>query len=237
MGCGRDEERDGGGQRQEERGLERAVLAVHRRCVIAGAQAAAELRQQHHTDGNADDAKRKLKQPVGVIEPGHHAVLQRGDDGVEHHGELVHAAGDEARCGEHEQPAHIGIEARQAEGEAHLRFRRGNGDDDHLQDARRGDAPGERHRRAALLDVADGDQRNQHGDEHDVEQARRESGDGKAAKRVQHAGIERDQRHAEEKGKRDARQKDGKLELRRIGGKAWREQQHEPGHDEFAERW
>ena len=26
------------------------------------------------------------------------------------------------------------------------------------------------------------------------------------------------------------------VELRRVGGKAWREQQHEPGHDEFAEQ-
>ena len=73
-----------------------------------------------------------------------------------------------------------------------------------------------------------------HGDQHDIEQARREGGDGEAAKRVQHAGIERDQRHAEEIGQRDARQQHGELELRRIGGKAWRQQQHEPGHDDLA---
>ena len=35
---GRNEQRDGGGQRQEQRGFERAVLAVHGRGVIAGAK-------------------------------------------------------------------------------------------------------------------------------------------------------------------------------------------------------
>ena len=167
-GVGSHEQRHGGGKRQEESGLERAVLAVHGSGMIAGAQAAAKLGQQHDTDGNADDAKRELEQPVGVIEPRHHPVLKRCDDGVEDDGELIHAAGNQRRGCEHEQPAHICIEARQAEGEAHLRFRSGNGDDDHLQHARRGDAPGERNRGRALLDIADGDQRDQHGDEHDV---------------------------------------------------------------------
>ena len=74
----------------------------------------------------------------------------------------------------------------------------------------------------------------QHGDEHDVEQARREGRDGKAPERVEHARIERDQRHAEQKGERDTGQQDGEVEFRRVVGKARREQQHQPRHDEFA---
>ena len=160
--------------------------------------------------------------------------MQRGDDGVEHDGDLVHAAGNHSRGGKGKQPAHVGIEAWQAKGEAHLRFRSGNGDDDHLQHPRRGDAPGEGNRGHALLDVANGDQPEQHGDEHDVEQARGEGRHGKAPERVEHARIERDQRHAEQKGERDTGQQDGEVEFSRVVGKARREQQHQPRHDEFA---
>jgi hypothetical protein len=160
--------------------------------------------------------------------------LQRGDDRVEHDGELIHAAGDDAGDCEREQPAHVWIKPGRPEGEAHSRSCRGDRHDDHLQDSRGGNAPGKRYRRVALPDVADRNEREQNEDEHNVEQARRESRNCKTAERVQHAGIERHHRHAEEKGERDAGKQDGKLELGRIFGKARRQQQHEPGHGELA---
>ncbi len=97
---GGDEQRHRRRQGQQQRGFERAVLGFHGRGVIVLAEAAAELRQQHDADGDADDAERKLEQAVGVIEPGHDAILKRGDHGVEDDGDLAHAAGDECRRGE-----------------------------------------------------------------------------------------------------------------------------------------
>jgi hypothetical protein len=113
---------------------------------------------------------------------------------------------------------------------------RGDRDDDHLQHAGQRDAPGERHRGPALLDISDTDQRNKNDDEHDIEEARRKGSHGKTPQRVQHARIEGDQRHAEEEGERNARKQDGELQLRRVGGKAWGEQKHQPGHDELANK-
>ena len=86
-----------------------------------------------------------------------------------------------------------------------------------------------------LVNVTEGDQREQHDDEHDIEQARGEGRHGKAPKRVQNAGIERHQRHAEQKRQRDAGKQDGEVEFGRVVGKARGEQQHEPRHDELAE--
>ena len=108
------------GKVKQQRGFERAVLGFHGRGVIVVAETAAELRQQHDADGDADDAERKLKQAVGVIEPGHHAILKRGNHGVEDDGDLAHAAGDECRRGERQQPAHIGVELWRPHREAHL---------------------------------------------------------------------------------------------------------------------
>ena len=61
--------------------------------------------------------------------------------------------------------------------------------------------------------------REQHGDQHDIQQPRGEGGDGEAAIGVEHAGIERDQRHEEKIGKRDARQQHGERELLGIAAK------------------
>ena len=63
----------------------------------------------------------------------------------------------------------------------------------------------------------------------------RERGDGEAAERVQDAGIERDQRHADEIGQRDARQQHRERELLGVVGEARREQQHQPWHGDLAE--
>ncbi len=50
-----------------------------------------------------------------------------------------------------------------------------------------------------------------------------------------HAGIERDQRHAHEIGKRDAREHHHEGELGGIVLEARRQQKHEPGHGDLAE--
>ena len=76
IGLGGEKQRDGGGQRQQQGEFERAVLARQHRRVVAGAELVAEVGQQHHADGDADHAERQLEQAVGVIEPGHDAVLQ-----------------------------------------------------------------------------------------------------------------------------------------------------------------
>ena len=49
------------------------------------------------------------------------------------------------------------------------------------------------------------------------------------------AGIERDQRHAEQERQRDAPEENGEIELGRVADEARREHDHEPGHGELAE--
>ena len=181
--------------------------------MIAGAELVAEIGEKHDADGDADHAERKLKDAVGIVEPGHDAILEGGDDGRDHAGELADAAGDDAGRSQRDQPLHLGRETRALERHADAEPRRGEADHDDLQHAGDGDAPGEHHAGMASIDVAGGDQGEQHGDEHDVEQARREGGDGEAPERVQDAGIERDQRHADEIGQRDARQQHHEREL------------------------
>ena len=104
-----------------------------------------------------------------------------------------------------------------------------------LQHPRSGNAPSKRDRRRALLGSARSDENKQHADQHDVEQRRREGGDGEAAIGVEHAGIERDHRHEGEIRQRDAGEHHGEREFLRIAAEARRQQQHQPRHGDLGE--
>ena len=211
------------GMREQERELERPVLAREHGGVIARAQLVAERRQKHHADGDADHAERQLEQAVGIVEPRHDAILKRGDDRRDDQRDLRHAAGEDARNGERREAPHLGGESRPLPRKTHADPGGGGSDDENLQQARGGDAPGKRRARRALIFAARGDEDEQHGDEHDIEERGGEGGDGEAAEGVEDAGIERDDRHEHEIGKRDAREEDGEREFLRIAGEARRE--------------
>ena len=87
----------------------------------------------------------------------------------------------------------------------------------------------------ALLGAARGDECKQHGNQHDVQQRRREGGDGEAAIGIEHAGIERDQRHEGEIRQRDAREQHGEREFLGVAAEAGRQQQHQPRHGDLGE--
>jgi len=111
-GGSRGRRRDGRGHGQEKGEFERAILARQHGLVVARPKLVAESGEQHDANGDADHAQRQLEQAVGIIEPGHHAVLKRGDDGADHDGELGHAAGDDSWRGKRRQAPHVGGEAR-----------------------------------------------------------------------------------------------------------------------------
>ena len=128
--------------------------------VIAGAELVAELGQQHDADGDADHAERQLEQPVGVIEPGHHAILERGDDGVEHHGDLGHAAGDRRRA-RRARPAGACRASRRgrAQGQAHADLAAATATTITCSTPETAMPQASATPAVALLDVAEGDQR------------------------------------------------------------------------------
>ena len=113
---------------------------------------------------------------------------------------------------------------------------RREGDDDDLQEARKGNAPSERDAGLSLTAEPEHVEQNQDADQDDVEQCGRERGDGETAERIQHAGIERDQRHTEQIRESDAGEQNRELEFLRVLGETWCQTQHQPGHGEFAEQ-
>ena len=122
-----------------------AVLAVDNRRFVAGAQFAAEIRQQHHADGHPDHAERQLEDAVGVIEPRHDAILEARDDGRDDDGDLRHAAGDEARHGEATSRRMSGLSEGRSSRSGCRRAAAAMATMTNLQQAGDRNAPGERH--------------------------------------------------------------------------------------------
>ncbi len=96
MSEGKDARADRGGDGQEHREFDGAVLAPARARAVIRAETARKLRQEDDADGDANDGERQLIDAVGVIEPGHRARLQRGDHGADGEVHLRDAARDDA---------------------------------------------------------------------------------------------------------------------------------------------
>ena len=78
IGPARDDQRDGRGDGQQHRQLGRAALDRGRLAFLAGADVAADGRQDGGADRGADERQRKLVQAVGLAEIDEAALGQAG---------------------------------------------------------------------------------------------------------------------------------------------------------------
>ncbi len=140
-----------------------------------------------------------------------------------------------ARNSERRKTPHVGGQSRSLPAKLHAGLGRGTRGHNDLQQAGHGNAPGKGQCRHALIGAARGDKDEQHGNEHHIQKRRREGRDRKAAKRVEDAAIKRNERHEDEKGKRDAGKQNRKCEFLRIAREARRKKKHQPRHGDFRE--
>ena len=200
IGVGEHDQRRRRRQGQQQAHLDRPVLRVARRLVLAGAELPAQHRQQRRADGDADDPERQLVQPVGVEQVGDGAHRQqRGEPGVDDDVDLVDAGADGTRQHQREQPLDPGRDPRPLQAERHAVAPGRHRHPGELQDAGDEDAPGEGMRRR--LRVQAGHQ--QRADQHHVEDDRREGRSREPADRVQDAAEQRRQRDEHQVGKGD----------------------------------
>jgi hypothetical protein len=214
--------------------LEAAVLAVHDGGVIAGAQMARHVGQQHDADGDAEDGEGKLVDAVGVVEMRDGALLQRGDDRADDDVELGDAAGDDARDAEPDQAADALRHARPPQPERRS-LRRTPSTSSHSARGPPRYAPSldDAGERLVPQAQAQGDEgRGHHGEVED-------DGDGGAldelADRVEHPRQQGNQRHAQQVGHGDAGEQHREVELLRVGADAGGEAVHQKRHGDLGE--
>ena len=235
-GDGRHRQRNGRRHRQQHGELQRPVLAVHHGGMVAGAQLARHVREQHDADGDADDGERQLVDPVRVVEVRDGARLQRGDHRADHDVDLRHATGHHARQPERDEPAHTLGHARAAQAQRQAVAARAVEQQQELEDAGGEHAPRLDHAGERLIAEAqpDGHPRGAH--HREVE----DDGDCRAlhelSHRVEHAGEQRHDRHAQQVGHGDAGEQHRQVEFLRARAEARRQAEHEERHGDLGQR-
>ena len=228
-----DDERDRGGQREEEREFEAPVLACRGACLVMIRQMPRQRRQEDHADGDSHHAERKLVDAVGIVQERNGARLERGDHRADKDVHLIDAARHKARPRKLDQPIHLGRQPRPAEAGVHAKAARRPGDHEKLRKPCDCHAPGLDDARLRLVIEAACRREQRHGDQDKIEDDGGRSGRAEFAERVQNPGRERDERHADEVGEGDARQEHCEPELLRIGAEAGRDRLDEIGHEDF----
>ena len=149
----------------------------------------AEFGEQHRADGNADNAERKLIEPVGIREHGDGVVGARGNDGAHENIDLGDAAGKDGRHRQHPEAAHLRVQPRQAKGGAKAGPLNGHPDQHQLRHSTSHGGDGDPDRGLGRgLDEPEGQwDQGSNGDQ--VEQHRREGGREEPPERVENGAI------------------------------------------------
>ena len=194
------------------------------------------LGQPRQDDGrqrNAEHAERKLDEAVRVVEPADAAGDQkRRDQRVEQNADLRHRRAEDRRHHELQDPPHAVVREPQARPRQEIEASQERQLKRELDDA--GDEhSGREAERRPLEQRADPAREHDHDD---IEQHRRERGDGETPMRVEHAAGERRQRHEQHVRQREPQHVDGESEPAVVAGEARREDEDDEGCREHAER-
>ena len=106
----------------------------------------------------------------------------------------AHATRNDPRDGQVNEPLHVGGPLGPFQLEPKARPDRGKNDDGDLQQSGDGDTPGHGHAGDLMGAVPGRNEHQQHGDQHEVQNARGEGRDGESTERVEKTRIERDPR-------------------------------------------
>ena len=194
-----------------------------------------KARQEHRSERNTQERRRKLHQAVGVVEPGHGPVSQvRGDVRVDENRELRDAHPEERGEHERENLSHVRVGERRAnparaQDAAEFGERRDLGAQ--LQNAPDEDGGGQGP--DGLVKVRG--EKDRRADEAEIQKNRRRRRNRKALHRVQNRRRKGDQTHESDVGEHPARERHGKIEGFGVGAHAARDREDEQGRGEDAE--
>ncbi len=219
------------GQRKQERQFDAAILRLDRARHVAEAHLARQRRQDRGADRDADDAKRQLVQPVGIVKIGDRAGReQRGQRRRDQQVELYHPGAEYARSHDAQRLFDARRQARQAQPERHPGSRARNHQPEKLCDAGGGQRPGQR----PAVRPAEPRHQQQGGNQEQIEQDRCRRRRRKPVHRVQQPALQRGQRNEQQIREGDAGQVDGQLKLAGLVAEAGSDHAHQPGHEDFA---
>ena len=194
------------------------------------------LRQPRQDDGrqrNAEHAERKLDEAVGVVEPADAAGDQkRRDQRIEQNADLRHRGTEDRRHHELQDPPHAVVREPQARPRQQIEPSQERQLKRELDDAGDEHSGSEAERR--LLEQR-ADPAREH-DHDDIEQHRRERGDGETPMRVENAAGECRQRHEHHVRQREPQHVDGESEPAVVAGETRREDEDDERCREHAER-
>src|SRR5262249_12075820 len=187
--------------------------------LIASSDAARHFRQQYGPDRDADDADRQLVETVGVPKGRDRAGGQEaGDDRVGKERKLHAARADGGRAERDEETLHIVVPGNAARARQLAQPPDRAGEQRHFEDAGNQNAPG-----GGVGGVWKKSREREGRHHRKVEQDGRGGRRREAVERVEHAAVERNERHREEIRKGDARERDREREAAGItleaGGK------------------
>ena len=222
---GRHRKRHRAGDRQQQRELRRAVIGVAPALFVPRLQAARNVGQQHHPDGDRNHPQRQLVQAVGIGEPADRPLVERRDLPPDQQVDLHHAPRQHGGRGDRQKAAQVGRHPRQAQPQrkAHPAGR----EPDRAQLHQTRDRRGPRHRQPHVPAEAFGHQHR--GDQHNVHQDRRGGGRDEPPARVQQPRQQRRQRHEQNIRKADPPVDHGQGKAF-VARKARRHRQDQPRH-------